>query len=326
MPDLIVESIRASKVSLEPGETFTLYANIKNQGRIKSPSKRLYYYGPGGSEIGSTLIGRLFPDGVSEKSLSVTAPNSPGAYTYKVCVSNVGAESNLDNNCSATVSVAVGLDSSNTPPSAVGSVPAQTLTANGTARRVDVSIYFRDTDGDRLTYTVRSDNTNVATVSASGNEVTITPKVAGSATVTVTASDGIFTATQRFSVTVRTAPVQNQAPVSVAVIPAQSMTVGAAGAIQVSGYFRDSDSDSLTYTARSDNTNVARVRVSGAEVTITPQRAGSTMVHVTASDGALSATQSLTVTVTSAPPDPDPTSFDLTIQSVTVSKKHLSSW
>ena len=302
MPDLIVESIWASKVSLEPGETFTLYAKIKNQGRIKSPSTRLYYYGPGGSEIGSTLTARLFPDGVSEKSLSVTAPNSPGAYTYKVCVSNIGAESNPDNNCSATLSVAVGLDSSNTPPSAMGSVPAQTLTANGTARRVDVSIYFRDTDGDRLTYTVRSDNTNVATASASGDEVTITPGIAGSATVTVTASDGIFTATQRFSVTVTATQIPNRTPVPAGTISPRTLAEGDPSEhVDISGNFRDPDGDSLSYMVRSDDTGVARVSVSGTQVTIAPKSAGSATITVTASDGELTATQSFSVTVTAAP-------------------------
>ena len=107
-------------------------------------------------------------------------------------------------------------------------------------------------------------------------------------------------------------------------ISPQTLTVnGAAWRVNVFNYFQDSDGDRLTYTARSADTNVATVGVSDSEVTITPQRAGSTMVHVTASDGSLEATQSISVTVASVPPVEDPTAFDLAIQSVTVSKDTL---
>ena len=64
--------------------------------------------------------------------------------------------------------------------------------------------------------------------------------------------------------------------------------------------------------------------MSGAEVTITPRNAGSTTIHVTASDGVSTASQSLSVTITSAPPVQDPTSFDLDIQSVSVSKSTVA--
>ena len=301
-PDLIVESIWASKMALEPGETFTLYAEVKNQGTAKSPSTRLYYYESGDEEIGSVLTARLFPGGVSEKRLSVTAPNSPGTYTYKACINNVEDESDPDNNCSATISVVVDLDASNTSPSAVGSVPAQTLTANGTSRRVDVSGYFHDPDGQRLSYTVRSDNTSVARVSVSGTQVTIAPKSAGRATITVTASDGELTATQSFSVTVTAAPVANRAPITVGTISSRTLTVGdPSERVFVSGYFQDPDNDSLTYAAQSDNTSVATVNFSGSLITVSPQGVGSTRVTVTASDGELTATQSFSVTVTAAP-------------------------
>ena len=323
LPDLIVESISASKVSLDPGEEFTLYARVRNQGTSKSYSTWLRYHGPGGHEIGKNRVDRLSSTVVSNQNIDLEAPDEVGTYYYEACVDGVSNESEVYNNCSTRIAITVGQTAQNRSPSAVGRTPVQMLTANTAARHVDVSIYFHDPDGNRLTYTARSDNMNVATASASGDEVRITPRVAGSATVTVTASDGSFTATQRFSVTVRDASVRNQAPVAVGIIPVQSMTVGAAGAVQVSGYFSDLNGDSLTYTAVSGNTNVVTTRVSGAYLTITPVRVGGATVTVTASDGALSTTQSISVTVASTPPQPDPTSFDLAIQSVTVSKDTL---
>ena len=301
LPDLIVESISASKVSLDPGEEFTLYARVRNQGTSKSYSTWLRYHGPGGHEIGKNRVDRLSSTVVSNQNIDLEAPDEVGTYYYEACVDGVSNESEVYNNCSTRIAITVGQTAQNRSPSAVGRTPVQMLTANTAARHVDVSIYFHDPDGDRLTYTARSDNMNVATASASGDEVRITPRVAGSATVTVTASDGSFTATQRFSVTVRAVPVRNQAPVAVGIIPVQSMTVGAAGAVQVSGYFSDSNGDSLTYTARSNNTNVATTWVSGAYLTITPVRVGSATVTVTASDGSFTATQRFSVTVRAVP-------------------------
>ena len=82
------------------------------------------------------------------------------------------------------------------------------------------------------------------TVSVSEAILTITPQFMGSATLTITASDGLLTTTQTFFVTV----TGNQSPVVVGTIPAQTLIVGGpAAAIKVSNYFSDPDGDVLTY-------------------------------------------------------------------------------
>ena len=92
----------------------------------------------------------------------------------------------------------------NRPPRPTGSIPAQTLSAGGSAASVNVARYFTDPDGDRLTYTARSSRTGVVRASVSGGTVTLTPVAAGTATVTVTARDPDGeTATQSISVTVQ---------------------------------------------------------------------------------------------------------------------------
>ena len=103
--------------------------------------------------------------------------------------------------CSSTA-IACDLEPSNRAPEAVGTIPAQTLTAGGSAGSVDVAPYFRDPDDDALTYAVASSSTGTVTASASGSTVTLTPVVAGTATVTVTASDGSLNTTQNITVTV----------------------------------------------------------------------------------------------------------------------------
>ena len=92
----------------------------------------------------------------------------------------------------------------NRGPQAVGAIPAQTVSAGETAT-VDVSSYFRDPDGDALSYTAASSNAGVAGVSVSGGFVAVAALAEGVATVTVTARDpGGLSAVSSFGVTVTT--------------------------------------------------------------------------------------------------------------------------
>ena len=77
----------------------------------------------------------------------------------------------------------------NDAPTAVGTVPDQTLDEGGAPVQVDLSPYFADVDGDALTYGARSNDTGVVEAAVAGAVLTLTPVVYGSATVTVTAWD-----------------------------------------------------------------------------------------------------------------------------------------
>lgn len=298
LPDLVVKSISVSKSTLVPGERFTLSATVRNIGTARSQSGVLRYYEELG-EAGNRNIRRLFPDQTMDMSIQLEAPEEPGVYYYDACVSKVRDEVNKDNNCSTRIAITVGTPA-NQVPIASGTIPDQTLMAGSTAVVIGVSGYFRDPDNDRLTYTGRSDKIGVATVNVSGSQVTLTPKRAGRATVTVTASDGSLTATQRFTVTVTDAVTRNQAPVAVGAIPAQTLAVGAVTPIRVADYFSDSDGDSLTYTAHSDDTSVVTVNVSGSIIAFMPQRAGNATITVKASDAKSTATHRFRVTVVSS--------------------------
>ncbi len=186
----------------------------------------------------------------------------------------------------------------NRAPVTVGAISNQTLTTDGASVKVNVSRNFSDPDDNSLSYSASSENTNVATVSVTDAEVTITPLRVGSAVVTVTASDGKLTATQTISVSVVAA---NRAPVAVGSIPSHSLTAGGSVVrVDVSANFSDPDDNILTYTASSDDTSVVTASVSGSLVTITPVGAGNTSVTVTASDGKLTATQTISVSVVAA--------------------------
>ena len=97
----------------------------------------------------------------------------------------------------------VGAESVNRAPAAVEDIPDQTLTEGGGPRTIDVSANFRDPDGDALTYAATSSEPGIVRVTVSGSQLTLAPEAAGSATVTVTATDpGGESAAQRFGVTV----------------------------------------------------------------------------------------------------------------------------
>ena len=164
---------------------------------------------------------------------------------------------------------------------------------------MDVSGAFSDPDGDALSYEADSDASDVATVSVSGSDVTVTGAAPGSATVRVTATDpGGQRATQTFEVTVISA---NRAPTVSAAVPDQSVVEGTEVAVDVSGAFSDPDGDAWSYEADSDASDVATASVSGSDVTVTGVAPGSATITVTATDpGGLSATGTFEVTVISA--------------------------
>ena len=204
----------------------------------------------------------------------------------------VTVTANDSNGGTATQTIAVTVP--NRAPVAMGTIDPVTLTAGGSATDVDLSSKFSDPDGHTLIYTAVLSDTSKATVSVSGAVVSITPRVSGTATVTVTANDSNGgTATQTIAVT-----VSNRAPVTVGTIDPVTLTAGGSATdVNVSGKFLDPDGDTLTYTAVSSDTAKATVSVSSSTVTITPKAVGSATVTVTASDGSQTATQTIAVTV-----------------------------
>ncbi|MYC92984.1 MAG: hypothetical protein F4X15_16105 [Gemmatimonadetes bacterium] len=183
----------------------------------------------------------------------------------------------------------------NQAPNAVGTIPAQTVTA-GEVVSLDLTSYFSDPNGDALTYTATTSAPAVASPSVSGSTLTIAGVSDGSATVTVTARDpGGLTATQNVSVTVER---PNTAPTASATIPAQSIEAGKEVSFNLLEYFSDPDGDALTFGASSSNSDVAAAQVSGTLLTIVGVSPGDATVTVTATDpGGLSAEQTVMVTV-----------------------------
>ena len=92
-------------------------------------------------------------------------------------------------------------DEPNQAPGAVDNIADQDMIQGDADAVLDVSPYFRDGDGGKLTFAAVSSDESVATVVVSGSTVTVKPVSSGSAAVTVTATDpGGLSATQRFRV------------------------------------------------------------------------------------------------------------------------------
>jgi uncharacterized protein YjdB len=184
----------------------------------------------------------------------------------------------------------------NHQPVATRTIPDQQLWT-GRATTVNASLFFIEPDGDPMSYTVASSDTDAATADVSGHTVTITAVAGGAPIITITASDpGGLTATQEIPVAVK----PNVAPTAVGAIPAATMTVGQPPvSVDMSAYFSDPE-DSLTYAAATSNARVATVSVSGSTVEVAAVAEGSGTVTVTATDpGGLEAQQEWAVTVMS---------------------------
>ena len=76
----------------------------------------------------------------------------------------------------------------NRPPQATGAIPAARILVDETVT-VDVSAYFTDPDGDRLSYSATVSPATVASAEVVGSIVTIVGLAMGDAVVTVTARD-----------------------------------------------------------------------------------------------------------------------------------------
>ncbi len=77
----------------------------------------------------------------------------------------------------------------NRPPRAVGTIPTQTLTVDGPPASLSLGQFFRDPDGDQLTYSGYFNFGSRVTAQLSGETLLITPLTAGKAVMLIIARD-----------------------------------------------------------------------------------------------------------------------------------------
>ena len=247
---------------------------------FSDPDGDVLVYGAEASRSGVVAVAVSAQDGI----LTVTAL---GQGETEVTVTAIDTEG-LAARQSFQVTVA------NRAPVVSDTIPPQTLYKRETAS-INLTRHFADPDGDALEYVAETTDSSVATGVVSGGRLTVKAGAIGEATITVTAADpGGLVAEQSFLVT-----VLNRAPVATETIPAQAITPGRSETLQMSAHFDDPDGDTLTFTATSSHSSVARVmRVSGSRLTVRGVASGEAEVTVTATDtDGASAVQSFKVTV-----------------------------
>ncbi|MXW17380.1 MAG: hypothetical protein F4Z83_07550 [Gemmatimonadetes bacterium] len=267
------------------------YLGVGDQATISVSG---YFTDPDGDELtfdASSSDASVAAASISGDALSVTA-GVDGTATITVTATDPGGLF-----ATQSFTVRVSDDPGNRAPRPNGTIPDAYLGV-GDQATISVSGYFTDPDGDELTFDASSSDASVAAASISGDALSVTAGVDGTATITVTATDpgGLF-ATQSFTVRVSDDP-GNRAPRPNGTIPDQTLIVGDELVFDVSGFFTDPDGDDLSFAAASSNTGVATASTSGVNAEVGAISPGTATITVTATDpGGLSATQSFGVTV-----------------------------
>ena len=177
-PDLAVAAT-PSYAALDPGESFTLSATVRNRGGAQAQATTLRYHrstdamiATSDTEEGTDAVNALAASGTSAESIRLTAPPTSGTYYYGACVDAVPDEHDTTNNCSSSVEIQVAVPDTH-PNLAVVSPsvsdarpdPGVTFTFSATVRNLGDSAsasstlrYYRSSDA-----TVSSADTQVGT-------------------------------------------------------------------------------------------------------------------------------------------------------------------
>ena len=199
----------------------------------------------------------------------------------------------------------VSVGRSNVAPRPV-QLPDRRLEPGGSAT-IDLDSAFSDPDGDDLIYGARSTDDLVVSTWLDANILTLAAGRPGRARVTLTARDpGGLRAFQAIRVTVRERG--NRAPEVLADLPGVVLGVAdPALRVEAARAFEDPDGDDLRFEVSSSAPRVASAAVDPAAgvLTVSPRRAGSARIAVTATDpDGLSASTSFPVRVAAPFTDP----------------------
>lgn len=170
-------------------------------------------------------------------------------------------------------------------PIVLNPIPNQTKEEGFGSFTIDLANVFSDADGDELTFSAVSSNTDAVSVTVSENTLTVTEVGYGTSDITVTADDGNNgTVDDVFRVSVNAAG--NNPPTILNHISDQIKEEGfVTFTINLDNVFTDVDDDDLTFIAVSSNTDVVSVSVSENTLTVTEAGTGNAYITVNANDG-----------------------------------------
>jgi uncharacterized protein YjdB len=242
---------------------------------------------------GDTLTATATSDNEGVVSASVTAEGIIHLVAHGPETATITVSITDGTNPAVTTSFTVSVAAANLPPT-VDPIADQTLTVGQT---VDVPYNAIDPEGATLNASAASDNTGVVDASVvNPGAIHLVGQSAGTANVTLTVDDGANPAvTITFIVTVEEQP--NTAP-AIQAVGAQTVVAGETITVPISA--SDTEGDTITIAATSDNPGVAAATANGSDVVINGVSAGTANIFVDATDskGAAAASISFVITVT----------------------------
>ena len=191
-PDLVVAAPSVADSTPDAGATFTLSAEVRNDGDGSAAAKTLRYYRStdatitlSDTQVGTDEVGELAASGTSDESVSLTAPSTAGTYYYGACVDEVTDESDTTNNCSSSVTVTVAEQTSQSGPDLVvyaifinrspASAPVATFLLDAKVRNdgdeaspSTALVFYRSTDATITTSDTRVGGDTVAGLAVAG--------------------------------------------------------------------------------------------------------------------------------------------------------------
>ena len=170
-PDLVVAAPTVSNNAPVAGATFTLFAEVRNDGEEAAAATTLRYY-RSTTEVGTDEVGALAASGTSSESVILTATLPARTYYYGACVDAVTGESDTTNNCSSSVQVTV--TAPNKPDLLIYAIVTTTNPFGGTGPggRIGISAGVRNQGGVASPATVvRFYQSADATITTSDTEV-----------------------------------------------------------------------------------------------------------------------------------------------------------
>ena len=235
----------------------------------------------------SDVDGDILVYSVSEKPDWLTLSNSNLSGTplnENVGTSNISIRVDDSNGGIISQSYSLEVINVNDAPSLIQTFVDLQLLEDFGSTTLDLSEFYLDDDGDALTFTAVSSNTESVTTSVDGNSLVLSEVGNGTSNITVEANDGnggVLAAS--FSVTVTNV---NDAPIVASEIDDQELAGGfSTSSFDLSGLFTDEDGDAFTYEVSSSDQSVVTVAVSGSELTLTEVGVGTAVISVTALDG-----------------------------------------
>lgn len=164
-----------------------------------------------------------------------------------------------------------------------GRVSSITLVLGEEPKSVDLNDFITDKNGDTLTYEITDTNNTHASVTLDGSELTASANSVGSTIVEVTVDDGNGGVHKsKFYVYVEE-PVNNIPETSA--IPDQELDITDEPLVlNALDYFTDADGDELAVRVEGVSNSNIGVSSDGTNITITPQKVGSTIVRLVATD------------------------------------------